>query len=282
MIRAAKIYLTLFMLAIFLPGISVANEKYPLLAESGAEAKPVETMQVAENIFIPGEEIIVAGDEQAELTGAEPAVIVDSDPPVTTESGPEVTAEPGEQDEIEPPAIIKPAALIAVIIDDLGNQRTAGERTVALEGPVACAIMPHTRHATYLAERAFAAGKEVMLHLPMQPMQMQRIAGPGEISLDTKRRQLDHILQTDLNSVPHAVGVNNHMGSLITRHPGHMRWLMEELSRRGDLFFVDSYTTPSSVAIQNGSRKRCSGRKAACLSRQRSNVRACCKAVSAP
>ncbi|MDP6150148.1 MAG: GGDEF domain-containing protein [Gammaproteobacteria bacterium] len=137
MIRAAKIYLTLFMLAIFLPGISVANEKYPLLAESGAEAKPVETMQVAENIFIPGEEIIVAGDEQAELTGAEPAVIVDSDPPVTTESGPEVTAEPGEQDEIEPPAIIKPAALIAVIIDDLGNQRTAGERTVALEGLVA-------------------------------------------------------------------------------------------------------------------------------------------------
>ena len=159
MIRAAKIYLTLFMLAIFLPGISVANEKYPLLAESGAEAKPVETMQVAENIFIPGEEIIVAGDEQAELTGAEPAVIVDSDPPVTTESGPEVTAEPGEQDEIEPPAIIKPAALIAVIIDDLGNQRTAGERTVALEGPVAVgdALKRSIRSADLVA-RGYAKG----------------------------------------------------------------------------------------------------------------------------
>ena len=140
--------------------------------------------------------------------------------------------------------------MIAIIIDDLGNQRLPGLRTIGLEGPVACAIMPHTAHATLLANRAHAAGKEVILHLPMQPVEMNRIAGPGEISLDTDRADLAYILDQDLNSVPHSVGVSNHMGSLITRHPGHMRWLMQELAYRGDLYFIDSFTTPDSVAYE--------------------------------
>ncbi len=140
--------------------------------------------------------------------------------------------------------------LIAIIIDDLGNQRIPGLRTIELDGPVACAIMPHTAHSTYLARQAHAAGKEVILHLPMQPMEMERIAGPGEISLDNDRAALAAILDSDLLSVPHTVGISNHMGSLITRHPGHMRWLMEELKRRGGLYFVDSFTTPDSVAYR--------------------------------
>jgi len=139
-------------------------------------------------------------------------------------------------------------ALIAIIIDDLGNQLIAGRRAVALDAPLTYAVMPHTAYGTKLAREAYAAGKEVMLHLPMQPMEMNRIAGPGEISLENSIRQLQRILATDLKAVPHAVGVNNHMGSLITRHPGHMRWLMDALAARGDLFFVDSVTTPASVA----------------------------------
>ena len=138
--------------------------------------------------------------------------------------------------------------LIAIIIDDLGNQRAKGERVIALPGPVACAVMPHTAYGTYLAEKAYAAGKEVLLHLPMQPIEMERIAGPDQIRLDTDRSNLRRILNADLDDVPHTVGVNNHMGSLITRHPGHMEWLMDELKIRGDLFFIDSYTTASSVA----------------------------------
>jgi len=51
-------------------------------------------------------------------------------------------------------------------------------------------------------------------------------------------------------SVPHISGINTHRGSLLTRHPGHMRWLMDELVDRGDLYFVDSYTTARSVALQ--------------------------------
>ncbi len=143
-----------------------------------------------------------------------------------------------------------PPALIAIIIDDLGNQLSAGRRAVALEAPLACAVIPHTAFGRTLAREAHAAGKEVMLHLPMQPMQMERIAGPGEISLENSMEQLHRILYHDLDAVPHVVGINNHMGSLITRHPGHMRWLMEALAARGDLFFVDSFTTAASVAYE--------------------------------
>ena len=149
---------------------------------------------------------------------------------------------------LTPVAADEPPALVAIIIDDLGNQLKAGRRAIALDAPLAYAVMPHTAYGARLASEVHAAGKEVMLHLPMQPTQMERIAGPGEISLENSIRQLRHIVATDLNSVPHVVGVNNHMGSLITRHPGHMRWLMDELAARGDLFFVDSVTTPASVA----------------------------------
>ncbi|MCP4000841.1 MAG: divergent polysaccharide deacetylase family protein [Gammaproteobacteria bacterium] len=140
--------------------------------------------------------------------------------------------------------------LIAIIIDDLGNQKEPGQRVIALPGPVVCSLMPHTAYARFLAEAAYAAGKEVMLHLPMQPVEMGLHAVPGEINLDTSQSNMRQILTTDLNAVPHTVGVNNHMGSLITRHPGHMEWLMNELSRRGNLYFIDSYTTASSIAFE--------------------------------
>ncbi|MBT8422873.1 MAG: divergent polysaccharide deacetylase family protein [Gammaproteobacteria bacterium] len=142
----------------------------------------------------------------------------------------------------------QPPALIAIIIDDLGNQLVAGRRTIALDAPIACAVMPHTAYSRLLAREAHGAGKEVMLHLPMQPMQAHRIAGPGEITLESGVQQLQHLLDSNFSAVPHAVGVNNHMGSLLTRHPGHMRWLMQALRERGDLFFIDSRTTSSSVA----------------------------------
>ena len=64
------------------------------------------------------------------------------------------------------------------------------------------------------------------------------------------RQQFRRAVDEGLEAVPHIVGVNTHRGSLLTRHPGHMRWLMDEIAARGDLVFVDSYTTAESVALQ--------------------------------
>jgi uncharacterized protein len=138
---------------------------------------------------------------------------------------------------------------IAIIIDDLGYQLAAGRRVVALPGPVACAVLPSTPRAKLLAEAAYAAGKDVLLHLPLQPMAWDGAAEPGALLLDMSRAQLSRSFAESLHSIPHVAGVNTHQGSLLTRHPGHMSWLMQEIRAEGDLFFVDSYTTAESIAL---------------------------------
>jgi polysaccharide deacetylase 2 family uncharacterized protein YibQ len=144
----------------------------------------------------------------------------------------------------------EPQPRIAIIIDDLGYQMEAGHRSINLPGPVACAILPSTPRATKLAEAAFASGKDVLLHLPLEPNSNDSQSDPGGIMLDMSREQFANTFSADLESVPHAIGVNSHRGSMLTRHPGHMGWLMEELQTHGDLIFVDSYTTHKSVALQ--------------------------------
>ena len=140
---------------------------------------------------------------------------------------------------------------IALIIDDLGNRRDLGKRIVNLPGAVACAFLPYGRYTNSLARQAHAQHKEVLLHLPMQAVEDAPVMlGPGVLTLDMTKPRFKATLAHDLAAVPHVSGLNNHMGSLLTRHPGSMAWLMEAIVRRGDLFFVDSRTTSATVAEQ--------------------------------
>lgn len=140
---------------------------------------------------------------------------------------------------------------IAIIIDDLGYRLAAGQRAIDLPGPIALAVLPGAPSTKVLAQRAYERGKEVLLHLPLQAAS-DSVAreDPVGIVLDMSRRELGDMFALALASVPHAIGVNSHRGSLLTRHPGHMLWLMEEIHAREELFFVDSYTTHESVALQ--------------------------------
>jgi len=139
---------------------------------------------------------------------------------------------------------------VAIIIDDLGYQLEAGQRAIGLPGPIAFAVLPGTPRAVSLARWAHEHGKEVLLHLPLQANSDGKDDEPAGIDLDMSREAVGATFEVALNSVPHVVGVNSHRGSLLTRHPGHMQWLMEEIGARDDLFFVDSYTTAASVALQ--------------------------------
>ncbi|MCJ7556373.1 MAG: divergent polysaccharide deacetylase family protein [Gammaproteobacteria bacterium] len=147
------------------------------------------------------------------------------------------------------PTLPREQPTVAIIIDDLGYREIDGSRALALPGQITVSILPHTPFAREFAEDAYARGIEVMLHLPLEPADGLYDPDPGEIWLDTGSREFLSTLDADLASVPHAVGVNNHKGSLLTRHPGHMTWLMLALERR-QLFFVDSFTTARSVALQ--------------------------------
>ncbi len=138
---------------------------------------------------------------------------------------------------------------ISIIIDDLGNLRDRDLRAIRLPGAITYAFLPHTPHARELANLADRLGKEVMLHLPMEAMDHNRL-GPGGLTLDMTRQQFLRQLRDNIAAVPHVAGINNHMGSLLTQHPGHMRWLMQALGEHDAFYFVDSYTTKASVAVQ--------------------------------
>jgi hypothetical protein len=138
---------------------------------------------------------------------------------------------------------------MAIIIDDFGYKLAAGRRAIELPGPVACAVLPQTPRGVPLAEAAHAAGKEVLMHLPLQAVGAEDTE-PGSIVLDMSQSQLARAFAGNLASIPHVIGVNTHRGSLLTRHPGHMHWLMQEIDARGNLFFVDSFTTADSIALQ--------------------------------
>lgn len=156
-------------------------------------------------------------------------------------------AEPTAADTIPASQVAQPA--ISIIIDDLGNLKSRDLRAIHLPGAVTYAFLPHTPHARKLAQFAHGLDKEVMLHQPMQAMRHNHL-GPGGMTLDMTQEEFAHQLKTNLKSVPFAAGINNHMGSLLTQHPGHMGWLMQAISKHDKLYFVDSYTTKTSVARQ--------------------------------
>jgi polysaccharide deacetylase 2 family uncharacterized protein YibQ len=141
-----------------------------------------------------------------------------------------------------------PMPVIAIIIDDLGSDNPRHERVVRLPGAIACSFLPMNNATIRLAKLAHSYNKEILLHLPMESLAKNPM-GPGGLSLDMTEQEFVWALQKDLESVPHVSGINNHMGSLLTQHPGHMIWLMEEIKRNGQLFFVDSRTTHASVAM---------------------------------
>lgn len=150
---------------------------------------------------------------------------------------------------------------IAIIIDDLGYRLDAGQRAINLPGPISFSFLPGSPRARALALQAFESGKEVLLHLPLQAKPDDEIKEPLGINLDMSRREFDYTFEQALRSIPHAIGVNGHRGSMLTRHPGHMQWLMEEIHAREYLFFIDSYTTHESVALKIASETGVDARK---------------------
>ena len=138
---------------------------------------------------------------------------------------------------------------VAIIIDDIGYRKADGMRALALPGRLTYAVLPGTPWGAQLAERAHATGREVILHLPLQSAADMATDEPGSLMLDMSKQELIDTFDASLASVPHAIGVNNHRGSLLSRHPGHMAWLMDAIRASAPLYFVDSRTTAATVAL---------------------------------
>lgn len=141
----------------------------------------------------------------------------------------------------------------AIIIDDLGQDLEAAHKLLALPYPLTFSVLPHLRQSLDTAEAVHRAGREVMLHLPMEPDSSAR-PGQGEIRVGMRASEIERIVEGDLATVPYAVGVNNHMGSRATTDTALMGEVTTVLAER-QLYFVDSRTTPASVAFDVARRK---------------------------
>jgi polysaccharide deacetylase 2 family uncharacterized protein YibQ len=129
---------------------------------------------------------------------------------------------------------------VIIILDDLGY-RTTDLSAFSLPTEVAFSILPETPFGQAIAQRAHQQGRTVMLHMPMQA-KSDKAMGPLGLSIDMYPTTITDTLRRALKSVPYAIGVNNHMGSVFTGHANGMRTFMEEIKRQG-LFFVDSRTS---------------------------------------
>ncbi len=149
------------------------------------------------------------------------------------------------KDHIKVKPIIKKNGLplVAIIIDDIGYNRKTARILAHLDDNITFSVLPFSPHGKELAGELHGMGHQIMLHLPMEPVEYPNVdSGPGSLLIDMTPDQLIFQLKKDLNAVPYIVGVNNHMGSRLTPMSAKMNQIFTILKKR-DLFFIDSITT---------------------------------------
>jgi polysaccharide deacetylase 2 family uncharacterized protein YibQ len=147
------------------------------------------------------------------------------------------------------------AALVAVIIDDMGVDRARSARAAALPGPLTLAFLPYARDVGAQAAAARAKGHELMVHVPMEPTAEGVDPGPDALLTGLDGAENLRRLRAALGAFDGYVGLNNHMGSRFTAERRGLEPVLAEAARAG-LLFVDSRTTPASVALDVAREKR--------------------------
>jgi polysaccharide deacetylase 2 family uncharacterized protein YibQ len=135
---------------------------------------------------------------------------------------------------------------LAIVIDDLGYDRSQADVLFRLSYPLTISVLPHHSESSEIAEEAHRRGYEVMLHLPMASNAGDKDE-PIELHPGMDANSVGNTFSAMLESVPYASGVNNHEGSLGTSDQRLMDELMP-LLRQHRLFFIDSRTTAATVA----------------------------------
>lgn len=136
---------------------------------------------------------------------------------------------------------------VAIIIDDLGFVREPTEDFWALDIPLTFAVLPGGKYSRLHAGQALELKQEVILHLPLEPLDPSIDPGPGAILGSFSAEEALVQLRDNLQAIPGISGVNNHMGSKGTQDPALLQLIMSELKTNG-LFFIDSMTINSSLA----------------------------------
>lgn len=138
-------------------------------------------------------------------------------------------------------------ALVAIVIDDLGQDVKQAREVLSLPGRLTIAVMPGLANSGKIAALAKQEDREVLIHLPMESRGKNEKPAPGILRSNMTPMEFLTTLSEDVASVPGAVGINNHEGSSLTENKEAMKFLMAELKSR-NLLFLDSLTSAKSVA----------------------------------
>jgi polysaccharide deacetylase 2 family uncharacterized protein YibQ len=134
------------------------------------------------------------------------------------------------------------APRLAIIIDDLGYNLELAQRIVDIPFDLTLSILPYQIYSQDVLAMARRNGKEVMLHMPMEPLDYPSTdPGEGALLLKMNAGQIKDALSQALDSLPGVAGMNNHMGSAFTADEESMRVVMDVLGLRG-IYFIDSRT----------------------------------------
>ncbi len=169
---------------------------------------------------------------------AQASVIVDDSPerlkPLFTSPSPIVTGP-------------EKKARISIIVDDLGNQYSPVLELIWMEFPLTMAVLPFRPFTIKIAEEVLASGKDLMLHLPMEPWRYPyQNSGEGTLFASMAPEEVLTQLRKTIIALPGLIGINNHMGSRFMENKKLVAVMLEEINRQG-LFFVDSLTTRRSM-----------------------------------
>ena len=144
---------------------------------------------------------------------------------------------------------------MAIVIDDVGRELHILEKLLSLRYRLTFAVLPGSVYAMgsqLRLQHDRRRYREILIHLPMEPLDTAQMLAPVEadetfLLATDSRVVLQEKVAAAIESVPAAIGVNNHMGSRLTAEPESMRVVMEAL-RESELFFLDSRTNPQTVA----------------------------------
>lgn len=140
------------------------------------------------------------------------------------------------------------AGKLSIVIDDFGYRPHQENQVLAMPAAISVAVLPNAPHAREMATKAHNSGHEVLIHLPMAPLSKQPLE-KDTLRPDMSSDEIERIVREAVEKVPHAVGLNNHMGSAMTSSLFGMQKVMQALSRY-NLYFLDSMTIGNSQAMR--------------------------------
>jgi len=139
---------------------------------------------------------------------------------------------------------------VSIVIDDLGEDYKIFRKLLTMNIPFTYSILPFQPYSTKIAHEAYEKNREIILHLPLEPWDSaNQTINYGTLLTSMKREQLLAQLERNINSVPHIVGISNHMGSKFTENRDKMEIVLKKMKEKG-LYFLDSRTTKKTVGYK--------------------------------